>query len=135
MPRQKRRNPERDAPFCFSGLRPSVTSGLFGWRCGGFLHGCSGRLGRGGVDEGLVDELEELAAVDDLDEGRALGVGGDYPDGGGVLDADALAESVVGLDQFGQLALRVDGKGQGEVVAGGKLLSELEQDFRADDGG
>ena len=77
------------------------------------------------VGHGLVDELVELAAVDDLDEGRALAVGGDDPDGGRVLDADALAEGVVGLHLGGQLALRIDGEGQGDAVALRELLGEL----------
>jgi len=121
----------------FSILKPSVGGGLFGRRSRGLLRGRSGGsgFGRGGVDEGLVDELEELAAVDDLDEGRALGVGGDDPDSGSMFDADALAERVIGLDQFGQLALGIDGEGQGEVAAGGKLFSEIAQDIRADDRG
>ena len=59
----------------------------------------------------MGDHLEELAAIDDFDEGRAFAKGGDHPDGGRVLDADALAKGVVGLDQAGQCALRVDGKG------------------------
>jgi len=94
-------------------MRLSVGGGLFGRGRGGFFHKRLGGDGLGGgcVGQGLVDELEELAAVDDLDEGRAFGVGGDDPDGGGVLDADALAEGVVGLDELGQLALRVDGEG------------------------
>jgi hypothetical protein len=33
------------------------------------------------------------------------------------ISPGALAEGVVGLDQLGQLALRVDGEGQGDAVA------------------
>ena len=44
-----------------------------------------------GIGDGLVDELEELGAIDDFDKGCALAVGGGDPDGWGVLDADALA--------------------------------------------
>ena len=43
------------------------------------------------VGEGLVDHLEELAAVEDLNERRTLAVGSDHPNGGCVLDANALA--------------------------------------------
>ena len=64
----------------------------------GFFARLGGGLGVFGVGDGLVDDLVELAAVDDFDEGRAFAVGGDDPDGGGVLDADALAEGVVGFD-------------------------------------
>ena len=44
-----------------------------------------------GVGQRLVDELEEFGAVDYFYEGSAFGLAGGYPDGGGVLDADALA--------------------------------------------
>ena len=39
-----------------------------------------------------------------------------------MLDADALAEGIVSLDRGGQLALRIDGEGQGDVVVSGELL-------------
>ena len=42
---------------------------------------------------------------------------GDHPDSRRVLDADALAESIVGLHLGGQLALRIDGERQGDAVA------------------
>jgi len=95
-----------------------------------------GLPGRGGagVGEGLVEHLVELAAIDDLDEGRAFGAGGDHPDGGGVLDADALAEGVVRLDRRSELALGIDGEGQGDTVALSELLRELAQGGGADDG-
>jgi hypothetical protein len=82
-----------------------------------------------GVGDGFVDQLVELGAVDDFHEGRAFGVGGDHPDGGGVLDADALAEGVVGFDFGGQLALRVDGEGQGDALALANLVVKSQQDF------
>ena len=80
-----------------------------------------------GVGDGLVDHLEELAAVNDLDEGRSLAVGGDHPDGRRVLNADALAQCVVGLDQAGELALGIDGEGQCEPAALGERFSVLGQ--------
>ena len=78
-----------------------------------------------GLGEGLVDELEELAAVDDLDEGRGVSGVGDDPDGGGVLDADALAEGVVGFDFLGEAAHGIDGEGQSDAVGGGEALREV----------
>ena len=92
-------------------------------RATGYLCGLGG-AGGFGVGEWLVDDLVELAAVDDFDEGRGVGAVGDDPDGGGVLDADALAESVVGFDFSVQLALGIDGEGQGDVVLLGELFGE-----------
>ncbi len=71
---------------------------------------------RGGVGEGLVYELEEAGAVDYFDEGSALRVGGGDPDGGGVLDANALSEGVIGLDEAGKFALGIDGEWQGDFL-------------------
>ena len=85
--------------------------------------------------EGLVDELEEAAAVDDLDEGRGVGGVGDDPDGGGVLDADALAKIAVGLDCLCEMAHGIDGEGQGDAVLGGELLRELLEIGGGFDGG
>ena len=88
------------------------------------------------MGEGFGDELVELGAVDYFNEGRAFGVvGGDDPYGGGVLDADALAEGVVGFDFSEELALGVERKGQGDVVVSGELGRKCGKDFRADDGG
>ena len=95
--------------------------------CGGLLAADFGH--------GLVDELVEAAAVDDFDEGRRVGGGGDDPDGGGVLDADALAEGVVGFDFCSQLAHGIDGEGQGDAVLRGKLLRELLEIAGGLDGG
>jgi len=52
-----------------------------------------------------------------------------------VLDADALAEGVVGLDEAGELSLRIDGEGQSNAVGLGELLSELGENVEAGDGG
>ena len=82
----------------------------------------------------LVDELEEFAAVQDLYEGSAFGLAGSYPDGGGVLDADFLAEGVVGFDLGGQFAVGVQGEGKGEFVAGGEFFSEVAQVLERGDG-
>ena len=92
-------------------------------------------LFRGGFCHGLVDELEELGAVDDFDKGRGMVAIGDHPDGGRVLDADALAEGVVGLDLGSQLALRVDGERQRDAALLREFLSELAQSVQVDDGG
>src|ERR1035437_3062479 len=110
----KRRNLCGLRRFAFEADVWLFAGGVFGGGGGGF-----------GVGEGLIDELEELAAVDDFDEGRALAVGGGDPDGGGVFDADALAESVVSLDLCGELALGVHGKGKGDAVSLRELLREL----------
>jgi hypothetical protein len=83
--REKRRIPQRDAPFLFMVLRLFLGCGLSGWSFG------RGRLGGSGVGDGIIDELIELAAIDNLDKGRAFGVGGDYPNGRSVLNAYALA--------------------------------------------
>ena len=74
---------------------------------------------------GLVNELIEAAAVYDFNEGRSVGGAGDDPNGRGVLDADALAERVVGFHFFGQVAHGIDGEGQGDAVLGGPFLREL----------
>jgi len=67
----------------------------------------------GWFGEGFVDELVELGAVDYFNEGRAFGVvGGDDPYGGGVLDADALAEGVVGLTSARSLPWGSSAKGR-----------------------
>ena len=78
-----------------------------------------------GFGEGRVDELEEPAAVDDFDEGRGVGGAGDDPDGGGVLDADALAEGVVGFDFLGEPTHGIDGERQGDAMGGGEALGEV----------
>src|SRR6266702_977108 len=117
-----------------------IAGGLFrgeGRSARGSFGGCGfrGRGGGGlGVGDGLVDGLEELAAIDYFNKGRPLGVGGGDPAGGGVFDADALAEGVVGLDLGGQLALRVEGERQGDSVALGELFSELGQDIGSGNG-
>ena len=85
--------------------------------------------------EGLVDELEEAAAVDDFNVGRSAGCAGDDPDGGGVLDADAVAESLVVFDQLREAAHGIDGEGQGDAVAGGEALRELLKLVGGFDGG
>ena len=64
------------------------------------------------LGEGLVDELEELAAVDDFNEGRGVGAVGHDPDGGRVLNTDALAERVVGFDLGGSLPMGSMAKGR-----------------------
>jgi hypothetical protein len=61
----------------------------------------------------------------DFNVRRALAVGGHDENGGSVVDADALAGGLIGLDHGGELALRVDGKGQSDVVTGGKFGGEL----------
>jgi len=65
---------------------------------------------------------KELAAVDNLDERRPLGVGGDHPDGGSVLDADALAEGVVGLTSAASLPCGSTAKGSAIVVGQRQLF-------------
>jgi hypothetical protein len=87
-----------------------------------------------GVGEGLIDELEELAAVDYLHEWGAFGLAGDYPDRWSVFDADALTEGIVSFDQCGQRTLRIDGEGQRELVVGRELFGKGAQDFESGDG-
>jgi len=72
--------------------------------------------------------LKQLGAIDDFDEGSALAVGCGYPDGGGVLDADALAECVVSLDGGGEFALGIECEGELDVVVLCVVLSELAED-------
>ena len=67
-------------------------------------------------------------------EGGAFGLARRDPDGGGVADAYALAEGVVGFDCGGERALRVDGEGQDDLVAGGELLREIQEVFAGDGG-
>ena len=86
------------------------------------------------VGDGLVYDLEELAAVADFDEGRASGGAGYDPDSGGVVDADPLAESLVGIDLRNKRALRVYGERHGDLVIGREFLCELAQDFQRGDG-
>lgn len=64
-----------------------------------------------GIGNGLVNQLKEFAAVHNLDKRSTLAVGCRHPDGWGVLDADALAQCVVGLHESSKLALGIDGKG------------------------
>ena len=87
-----------------------------------------------GFGEGRIDELEKAAAVEDFNEGRGVGGVGDDPDGGSVLDADALSEGVVVFDLLGEAAHRIDGEGQGDAVGGGEALRELLELVRGLDG-
>src|ERR1035441_10520965 len=81
---------------------------------------------RGGVGEGLVDDLEKLRiGVLHLDKRSAFAAGGNDEDGWGLRDAGAPAQFAVGLDLRSQLALRIHGKGKGNAVALRELLSEL----------
>jgi hypothetical protein len=57
-----------------------------------------------------IDQLKELGAVDDLDEGLALGLVADHINRWGVIDADALPGIFVLVDGCGQFALGVEGK-------------------------
>ena len=75
--------------------------------------------------EGLVDELVEAAAVYDFDKRRRVGGAGDDPDGGRVLNADALAQIAVILDLLREPAHGIDGERQCDAVLGRKLLREL----------
>ena len=89
-----------------------------------------------GVGQGLVDDLVELAGVEDFDERGASGLAGDDPDGWGVVDADALAQGFVGLDLSVVGALGVYGEGQRTYfVVVGEFFGELAQDFEGGDGG
>ena len=78
--------------------------------------------------------MVELAAVYYFYEWRALGLAGGYPDGGGVFDAHALAECVVGFDFRSQFALWVEGHGELDFVRGGEAFRELAQQFERCDG-
>src|SRR5580704_8857478 len=91
----------------------------------GFMRAPGAKLVAAGFGEGLVDELEETAAIDDFNVGRCAGRAGDDPDGGGVLNADAVAESLVVFDELREAAHGIDGEGQGDTVAGGEALREL----------
>jgi len=77
-----------------------------------------------GLRERVVDHGIELGAIEDFHKRRAFGLVGNDPDGGSVLDADALAECVVGLYQGGQFLLGINHKGQCEFVVSGELLRE-----------
>jgi len=95
-----------------------------GWKRG-LRFSARAELLAAGFGEGRVDELEEAAAVDDFNERRSVGGAGDDPDGGGMLNADALAEGVVGFDFLRETAHGIDGEGQGDTVSGGEALGEL----------
>jgi hypothetical protein len=77
-----------------------------------------------GINEGLVDHLEELTVVEHFAIGRASAARGDDPDGGRMLYADALAKLLVSLYLGGELALRIDHEGQLLAMTGGELLRE-----------
>ena len=55
------------------------------------------RTGAFGLRERVVDHGIELGAIEDFHERRAFGLVSNDPDGGRVLDADALAERVISL--------------------------------------
>jgi hypothetical protein len=95
---------------------------ILGW----LLHVKTSNSVAAGLGKGLVDELEELAAVDDLDEWRgAVGAVSDDPNGGSVIDADALAERPIGVHLRRKLTHGIDSEGQGNAVAGRKLVGKL----------
>lgn len=95
---------------------------------------CGGRRAFG-IDQGLVNKLIELAAVDYFDERSTFTVSGDDPNGRRVFNADALAESVVCLDGSKQFALGIDGKGQSDFAVGGKFAGERAERIEIRDGG
>src|ERR1039458_6984393 len=61
-----------------------------------------------GIGQCLIDQLEQLGAIDNFNKRSALAVRGDHPDGGSVFDADALTQRVIGLHFARKLALGVD---------------------------
>jgi len=94
-----------------------------------------GRLGGSGISNGLIDDpVKILVNAQNFGVTRPLATSGHDENGGCVVNADALAEFLVGLDCGCKLALRVNGEGQRKMVAGGKLRGELAQHAGADDG-
>ncbi len=79
-----------------------------------------------------VNQLKKLGAVYYFDEGLALGLVADHIDRRSVIDADTLAQIFVLSDAFGELALRIDRKGQINFVVGGELFSEGSESGRRD---
>ena len=104
---------------------------LFLSGCGTPKLGVGGSAGTGCLRQGCVDGLEELGGVSDLDPV----FWGDDPEGGGLGEADALAEGVVCLNFLGQRALRVYDKRHRELVGLEPALSEFLEIFLGRDGG
>lgn len=93
--------------------------------------GVGGCAGSGGLGQGCVDGLEELGWVGDLNPVLR----GDYPDGGGLGETDAFAESIVCLNFLGKGALGVYDEGHRDLVGLKPTLSEVAKVFLRGDGG
>jgi hypothetical protein len=79
-----------------------------------------------------VDQLEELGAIDYLDERLALGFVADHINGRCVIDTDALAQILVLSNSFRQLTLGIDRERQINFVICGEFLCEGAQGWRRD---
>ena len=71
-----------------------------------------------------IDQLKQLAAIDNLDEGLTDLVVRHHIDCRRMVEPQAVAEIAIGFHLGGQLSLRIDGEGQIELVLSGKLLRE-----------
>src|SRR5665213_2000598 len=88
---------------------------------------CSMRRNRAFVAcfrDGLVDNFKELIGLHDLNIGRASGLIGYDPDSGGMFDADALTECIIGFDFRGKFPQRIYDKRKSNAVLLGKFISK-----------
>src|SRR5665213_2551113 len=76
------------------------------------------------VGQRLVDNLVEPVDIRDFDIRHADSFVGYDPDGRRVLNADPLAQSVVGLYSGGKFPLRIDDKWKSDAVLLGEFLGE-----------
>jgi hypothetical protein len=91
---------------------------------------CGGGGFGGGLGQGVVDGGVELGYVHDL----SPAVGGEDDDGGGLVEADALAHGAVSLDFRGEAAAGVHDEGKLLFVVGEPLAGEGGEVVLAGDG-
>jgi hypothetical protein len=93
--------------------------------------GVSRCAGAGGLGQGRINGLEDLGWISDLNP-----VLWRYdPDGGGLGETDALAESVVSLNFLGERTGGVYDEGHGQFVGLEPALGEVAEIFLGGDGG
>lgn len=79
-----------------------------------------------------IDQLKQLATVDDFDEWFPHFIAGHHVDGRSVVEAEAVAEIAIRLHFGSEFALRIDREGKVNLVVGGEFFGESMQIIFAD---